>query len=131
MINALPKNRKTIFQPKKQALRDYLCIQRKALAEKLNNPRLQKISFHTLRHWKGTMEYHETKDIMHVKQILGHKAVTSTQIYINLEAALFLQTNDNFTCKVAHNEQEELELIEAGFTHVNNRDSLAFYKKRK
>ena len=131
MINSLPKKRKTIFQPKKQALRDYLCIQRKALAEKLNNPRLQKISFHTLRHWKGTMEYHETKDIMHVKQILGHKSVTSTQIYVNLEAALFLQTTDHFTCKVAHNPQEELELIESGFTHVNNRGELAFYRKRK
>jgi hypothetical protein len=52
-------------------------------------------------------------------------------IYINLEAALFLQTDENFVCKVAHNEQEEAELIEANFTYVNNRGELAFYKKRK
>jgi integrase len=131
MLNSLTKNHSTIFQPKKQMLREYLCTQRKGLAEKLNNPRLQKISFHTLRHWKGTTEYHKTKDIIHVKAVLGHKSITSTLIYINLESALFLQTNDDFTCKIAHDEKEELELIESGFQHVNNRGNLAFYKKRK
>lgn len=131
MINALPKNRPTIFQPHKDALRDYLCTQRAKLADKLHNPRLRQIGFHTLRHWKGTMEYHATKDIIHVKTVLGHKSITSTMIYINLESALFLQTDENFVCKVAHNEQEEAELIEANFTYVNNRGELAFYKKRK
>lgn len=135
MISTLPKDPratyKTIFQPHKDTLRDYLCHQRNALAKKLNNPRINQISFHTLRHWKGTMEYHLTKDIMHVKYVLGHKSITSTMTYINLEQALFQETDENFTCRVAHNEKEEQELIEAGFTHVNNRQELAFYKKRK
>jgi len=135
MIKNLPHDPrahyKTIFQPNKGLLRDSLSAQRKAIAARLNNPRLLQINFHTLRHWKGTMEYHATKDILHVKQVLGHKSVLSTMIYINLEAALFLQTDENFTCKVAHNEQEETELINAGFQHVNNRGELAFYKKRK
>lgn len=121
----------TLFQPHKDTLRDYLCCQRKALAEKLGNPRIAKIGFHTLRHWKGTMEYHNTKDIVHVKYTLGHKSITSTMIYINLENALFLQTDENFACKVAHNEQEEQELIQAGFTYVSERNELHFYKKRK
>jgi len=77
------------------------------------------------------MEYHKTRDIVHVKAVLGHKSITSTMTYINLESALFLQTDENFVCKVAHDEHEEAELIEAGFTFVNNRDKLAFYKKRK
>jgi integrase len=131
MLNSLPRKHKTIFQPKKQMLRSYLCIQRKAVAEKFKNPRIQQISFHTLRHWKGTMEYHRTKDIMHVKYVLGHKAVTSTQIYVNLESALFLQTNDNFTCKVAHNVEEATQLIEAGFDYVTEIDKLKLFKKRK
>ena len=135
MIQNLPKDPratyKTIFQSHKDTLRDYLCSQRKAVAEKLGNPRLAKISFHTLRHWKGTMEYHATLDMMHVKKILGHKSILSTQVYVNLESALFLQTDENFVCKVAHDEKEEAELIEAGFQHVNNRNELAFYKKRK
>jgi len=135
MLNNLPHNTrikyKTLFQPDKDCLRDHLCTQRKQLATRLNNPRFLRIGFHTLRHWKGTTEYHTTKDILHVKQILGHKSIMSTMIYINLEAALFLQTDENFTCKVAHNEQEEAELINAGFQHINNRGELAFYKKRK
>ena len=83
MINQLPRSKETIFHSKKNDLRTYFCIQRKAIAEKMQNPRLLKISFHTFRHWKGTMEYHKTKDIMHVKYILGHKTIECTLIYIN------------------------------------------------
>ncbi|MGD0978638.1 MAG: site-specific integrase [Candidatus Bathyarchaeia archaeon] len=135
MITTLHKDQRakytTLFQCHKDTLRDYLCNQRKSASEKLKNPRLQRITFHTFRHWKGTMEFHDKKDIMHVKHILGHKTVTSTEICINLESALFTQTTENFICKIAHNPQEETELIEAGFTHINNRGDLAFYKKRK
>jgi len=45
--------------------------QRKAMAMKLNNPRILQISFKTFRHFKPIMEYHKTKDIMHVKYMLG------------------------------------------------------------
>jgi integrase len=135
MIKALPKDPRakytTLFQNHKDTLRDYLCNQRKALAQKLSNPRIAKIGFHTLRHWKGTMLYHETKDLRHVQKILGHKQITSTVIYENTACALWLQETDTFTCKVAHNETEEAQLIETGFTHINNRGELAFYKKRK
>jgi integrase len=132
MINRLSRNRPTIFQPKKRMLREYYCTQRKAIAERLQNPRLLEISFHTFRHWKGIMEYHKTKDIIHVKQVLGHKSITSTLVYINIESALFLSDTDNFTCKVAHNEAEAIRLIEAGFQYVNNLgDQCALYKKRK
>jgi integrase len=48
---------------------------RKRIAKKLNNPRLMKIMLHTFRHWKATMEYPKTKDIIHVKEILGHKNI--------------------------------------------------------
>jgi len=37
---------------------------RKRLAHKLGNPRVLRIHFHTFRHWKATMEYHKTKDIL-------------------------------------------------------------------
>jgi len=131
MINSLPKNKETIFQTKKQMLREYLCTQRKALAIKLNNPRLKEIHFHTLRHWKGTMEYHKTKDIMHVKYVLGHKSIASTLVYINLESALFLQTNDNFTCKVAKDLNEATQLIEAGFEYITEMDNVELFRKRK
>ncbi len=131
MLNQLPHTRQGIFAKNIGGLRTSFDAQRKATAQKLQNPRIQRISFHTFRHWKGTMEYHKTRDIMHVKQVLGHKNINNTMVYINIEQAIFLAENDDFTCKVAHNEQEEAELIEAGFQHINNRGELAFYKKRK
>ena len=42
--------------------------QRKQVAHKLQNPRINKITFHTLRHLFGSMEYFKTKDILHVKE---------------------------------------------------------------
>ena len=120
-----------VFQPRISMQREYMRIQRKKVAEKLGNPRILQIHFHTLRHWKGTMEYHKTKDIMHVRAILGHKSINSTLIYINIEEALFNDSTDEWICKVAHNETEAIQLIEAGFQYVNNLGENAFYKKRK
>jgi integrase/recombinase XerD len=100
MLNKLPRNhRENVFQPKKHMIREYYCTQRKEIAERLQNPRLTKISFHTFRHWKGTMEYHKTLDIMHVKKILGHKTTRCTEIYINLESALFLSSSSEWITK--------------------------------
>jgi integrase len=103
---------------------------KKAIAEKPNNPRLRKISFHTLRHLKRTIEYHKTKDIMHVKYVLGHKTINCTLIYINLEEATYLEDSDEWICKVAHNKQEGIELIQANFIFLNKRENLyiSFYK---
>ena len=36
---------------------------------------------HTFRHWKATMEYAKTKDILHVMQLLGHRDINTTLIY--------------------------------------------------
>ena len=52
-------------------------------------PGLLKITFHTLRHWKTTMEYHRTKDILYVKQLLCHKRIENTLKYVQLAEELF------------------------------------------
>jgi len=64
------------------------------------------------------MEYHKTKEIMHVRYVLGHKDISSTMIYINLESALSLSTTDDYITKVSHNLEEETKLIETGFDLV-------------
>jgi integrase len=80
MLNCLPKQSVRIFgNSSLETLRTFE-RQRKRLAYKLNNPRIQQITFHTLRHWKATMEYHRTKDILHVMQILGHKNIKNTLV---------------------------------------------------
>jgi integrase len=135
MLKNLPKDPrahyKTMFQPDKHALRQYLDNQRNKLAERLDNPRIRKISFHTLRHWKGTMEYHQTHDLRHVQKILGHKSINTTTIYENTESALWLQSNDGFTCKIADTIEEATKLIEIGFEYVTDMDGKKLFRKRK
>ncbi|MCS7115417.1 MAG: tyrosine-type recombinase/integrase [Candidatus Bathyarchaeota archaeon] len=96
---------------------DHFVQQRKRIAHKLKNPRILQITFKTFRHWKATMEYHRTKDILHVKQILGHKNINNTLIYITLAEELF-KDKQEYISKVAKNVKEACALIEAGFEYV-------------
>jgi integrase len=132
MIEALPKKNERIFGPARVRDRQHVfqCLRTK-LARKLGNPRLTQITFHTFRHWKGTMEYHKTKDIMHVKSVLGHKNIQSTMIYINLEQAVFATENDEFNVKVAGNLEEACKLLEVGFEYVTDMDGKKLFRKRK
>lgn len=106
---------------------------RKRIAFKLQNPRLKQIGLHTFRHWKATMEYHKTRDILHVQQALGHRNLKSTLIYINLEKALFQNVDDKFHVKVALNVEEAAELVEVGFKYVTGDydDGGKLFRKRK
>ncbi|NIO36078.1 tyrosine-type recombinase/integrase, partial [Candidatus Bathyarchaeota archaeon] len=70
----VPNNSEKVFGDATKQTRSHLFkTQRERVAKKLNNPRLKRITFHTIRHWKATAEYHKTKDIIHVQQLLGHK----------------------------------------------------------
>lgn len=74
MINLMPKKSAKIFGTYElRGYRSSFVKQRKRTARKLQNPRINQITFHTFRHWKATMEYHKTKDILHVMRLLGHK----------------------------------------------------------
>jgi integrase len=57
---------------------------RRVAPRRLRNPRINLISFRALRHYKGSMEYYRTRDIIHVKQILGHKSINNTMRYVSL-----------------------------------------------
>jgi len=131
MLNNQPKTNQDIFQTKKHGMRRTYEGLRKRMAAKLNNPRLKKITFHTFRHWKGTMEYHKTKDIIHVMRLLGHKSIRNTMTYIHIEASIYLSGNDEWTSRTASNIKEDQELIDAGFTYVTEREGLKIYRKRK
>ncbi|MEM2578148.1 MAG: hypothetical protein QXV88_04605 [Candidatus Bathyarchaeia archaeon] len=86
------------------------------------------IGFHTLRHWKATMEYAKTKDILYVMQVLGHKNIKNTLKYTQL---IKFKEDQEFICKIAKTPKEAKELIEAGFEYVFQRDGLIFFRKRK
>jgi integrase len=88
---------------------------RKRLANKLQNPRLLKISFHTFRHWKATMLYHETGDIHYVKRFLGQKSIVNTEIWLNIADTIFESRSDEFTVRVVEKPEDINRLAEAGF----------------
>ena len=132
MLKALPKEGRRVFGKATYfTLKHAMWRTRKRLASKLQNPRLEKITFHTFRHWKATMLYHQTKDPYYVKQFLGHKTLKNTEIYITIEKTLFGEYSDEFTVKVASKPEEIKALLEAGFEYVCEKDGLMFFRKRK
>jgi integrase len=107
--------------------RRVFCDQRRKVALSLQNPRILNINFKTLRHFKATLEYHRTKDISHVMQLLGHRNIRNTLVYTYLVSF----ESDEFICKVAKNVQEAKELVESGFDHVTEIDGVQLFRKRK
>lgn len=104
---------------------------RKRIAERLGNPRLMRIHFHTLRHWKATTEYHKTKDILHVKELFGHRKIDNTLLYVQLEKALFNEPNDEFRFAAAKTVEEAGRLIEVGFEYICHHEGVMLFRKRK
>jgi hypothetical protein len=63
---------------------------------------------------------------------LGHKAIQSTLIYIDLENAIFSSPEDEeYTVRVAEIMDEACDLLEAGFDFVTEMDGLKIFRKRK
>jgi integrase len=101
----------------------------KRIARTLQNPRPNQIFFHTFRHWKATIEFHKTKNILHVKRLVGHKKLENTEIYTHLISF----ENDELNVTTAKSLEEESKLLESGFEHVrySEKDEVAIYRKRK
>jgi len=77
------------------------------------------------------MEYHKTKDILHVQQFLGHKNIASTMVYITIEQTIFKEVDDEFVVRVANNLDEFVGLLEAGFEYVSDYEGKKVLRKRK
>jgi len=73
------------------------------------------------------MEYHMTRDILYVKQLLGHKSIENTMRYtqpINFES-------EEYNSAVAKPLDEARKLVEAGFEYVTDMDGCKLFRKRK
>jgi len=75
------------------------------------------------------MEYHKTHDPYHVKQLLGHKSLKSTEVYINIEQAVFNDADDEFHVKIAASLEEACKLLEVGFEYVTDMDGKKLFRK--
>ncbi|MGB9841284.1 MAG: tyrosine-type recombinase/integrase [Candidatus Bathyarchaeales archaeon] len=97
LLLALPKRNSYVFSPSadparfdielEHFARNY-CKLRRCIAQRLHNPRLNLISLKTFRHWKATMEYVRTKDILHVKELLGHVNIQNTMKYVHIAKSI-------------------------------------------
>jgi len=129
MLESLQKTSERIFSNKSlSSLRRVFERNRSSIANKLGNPRILRISFHTLRHWKATMEYHKTKDILHVMEVLGHRNIKNTLMYTQLVKG---KEEDDYVCRVAKTVEQAAELIEAGFDYVCEVNGVKLFRKRK
>ncbi len=97
------------------------------MAKKLENPRLRSINLKTFRHWKASYEYHKTKDILHVKQLLGHVNIMNTLVYTHLVHF----EDQSFVCKCAKNPDEAMLLVESGFEFVCDMEGVKLFRKSK
>ena len=132
MLNALPRTSMKVFgDSAASSKRSTFLKARKVIAGKLQNPRLIRITFHTLRHWKATMLCHQTKDILYVQKFLGHKRIEDTMLYIQVAETIFKEATDEFTVRVAENPAKIKEFLEMGFEYVCEKDGLVFFRKRK
>ncbi|MBS7619334.1 site-specific integrase [Candidatus Bathyarchaeota archaeon] len=129
MLNRLPRRSAYIYNT---GLLEHFAQnyrhQRKSVAWKLNNPRINQITFKTLRHFKATMEYHKTRDILHVMHLLGHKRIENTLVYTHLVDF----QSDEYVSQIAKNADEACKLVEAGFEFVcTTPENLMLFRKRK
>jgi integrase len=90
---------------------------RTRLAYRTQNRRIKKIHLHSFRHWFACMLYHYTKNILLVKEKLGHRSITSTQVYVQL-----LETSGKEECESETDTtiEEMTKLIEQGFEYVTD-----------
>jgi integrase len=134
MLNRLPRRYEYVFRnPKIDPLRSMEVFrrsaarQRRRISERLQNPRVRSITFKTMRHWKATNEYHKTRDILHVMQVLGHKNIRNTLVYTHLVDF----HSDEYVCKVARTAEEARQLVENGFDYVTEVEDMKLFRKRK
>ena len=129
MLKALPMDQSKTFSRSLRHFRRSFRRQRKRVANKLKNSRVELIHFHTLRHYFATMDYHHNKDILRTMKRLGHHNIQSTLIYAQLAK---IEKTDEFYSATAKATEEAKQLVEDGFEYVcTTPEELMLFRKRK
>jgi integrase len=130
-LNTLPKTNQYIFgKNNANSIRWTFDQQKIRLAQKLQNPRLKQIHFHTLRHYYATRIYNETKSLIEVQAKLGHRNINSTMVYTHIVE--FDEESQNYNHAIARDEKEAGELINNGWTYVlTTPQNIMMFRKRK
>jgi integrase len=127
LLNSLPKTSERIFPTSYRNIAFNFRFLRKKVARNLNNPRILKISLVTFRHWAATMAYHQTRNILLVKKLLGHKKIENTMKYTQL-----IQFKDNeYEVTTATTIEEAKTVLAAGFEYVTEKNGVMLFRKPK
>jgi len=103
-------------------------LHRNKLAERLHKPELKNIRLYDFRHYFATTLYAKARDILFVKQQMGHKKIETTLVYTQL---LDQNGDEEYTCKTATNIKEATSLIENGFEYITEIEGHKIFRKRK
>jgi hypothetical protein len=74
------------------------------------------------------MLYYRTKDILLVKEKLGHKNINNTLIYTHL---VNFNDKEEYYSATAKTVEEAAKLIEQGFDYICDFDGVKLFRKRK
>jgi integrase/recombinase XerD len=116
-----------LFPIKSSSLSETWRRVRNKVSDKLKDPSLKTIRVYDIRHWKASIEYHKTKDLLYVKSLLGHRDLRTTLRYTHL----LDPKDDEFTSAVARTVDEARKLIEQGFEYVCDIEGVKLFRKRK
>jgi integrase len=132
MLNGLPKNNVRIFPRTYRNMYGCLALLRKNASEKLQNPRLLRISFKSFRHWGGSMLAHYTQgNLLIIQKALRHRCILNTMKYIHTIPI----KDEDFEIAVATTPEEIKQYGKAGWVKYDemtfNGTQMHFYKKPK
>ena len=127
MLNSLPRTEERIFPTTYTIMNRIFWRMKKRVANIVENPRLKAVTFNTFRHWGATMIYHQTRNLLLVKKILGHKRIDSTLKYTQLVCL----KEDEYDVTAATTIEEDQELLKAGFEYVTERNDVKLYRRPK
>jgi integrase len=109
--------------------RNEYMFQRRRAATKLNQPRLNLISFKSLRHHYACRLYESTKDILFVQRQIGHRSLSNTVRYTRM---VNFDADSEYIVKAAMTKSEAQPLIEAGYQYVvTTPEGYMLFRKRK
>jgi len=127
MLKILPRTSDLVFNTTYARIAERFRNYRRRAATNLQNPRLLSITLRTFRHFGATMLYAQTRDILLVMKVLGHKKIENTLKYTQLVNF----KSDEFETATAIDLEEAKQLISYGFEYVTDMNNIKLFRKPK
>jgi integrase len=114
----------TIFNTASENLSEEYRHARNRLAEKHNRPELKQVQLYDFRRFKASKTYHLKRDILYVKELLGHRDLRSTLKYVTL-----FEDTSTWIPVIAETDEEIKQAIQDDCILVCQANGKTFFKK--